>query len=644
MRSKIVEGGISMSNSCDAVKYNIIRETEDNSKVKGLSPEEAKLFYNNPEYETYFVEYVGDFVERISTVDYAEVFPIKYFFAVLFVKNGMINVLLQEFPEIINIERSFPYTLFNLSITNENPDLSAIKKGNTTLTGEGVIVGIVGTGIDYLSPRFMDENGNTRILSIWDQSVNDGFAPEDFMFGREFDRNQINQAIEAKSKGNNPYEIVNHKDEVGYSTAIANIIGGRGLLETEEFESIAPNCEFVIIKLRGGSKSNLIHWGLEDYDGAVFDSNDVFTSISYCYKIVQKFNKPLVMYLPVGTNLGAHNGDTISEKFIDFFSEIRKFSVVTSTGDQGGNAICSKNSFLEDELEKIVYLNVDENQKNIFFSLNYFSPDVLAISITNPKGETTNKIDIRPVDGEEIIIKLGESTIDVQYFLEGKTTINQRLDFVIKNAVGGVWTISVTKVEVINGEFNIWVQQWQFSKSKTGLLNPSQDSTLMTPATANSIIVTSSFNQIENRLLGKAGRGFSINNTITPIIATAGKNISTIGSNNENIVVSGAAVSGAILTGVVSLLYQWGIVDKNDINMYSSKIKSYLIQGTIREEDKIYPNEAEGFGLLSLEKLFNKLESKSKNNSNKRDIRTEKIISKNGNNLYVNIPKDFLKS
>lgn len=634
-----------MSSFWNDLGSNFNRESMENSNVKGLSSEEAKQFYNNPEYETYFVEYVGDFAERISTVDYAEVYPLRYFFAVIFVKNGMINVLLQEFPEIINIERSFPYTLFNLSKTNENPDLSAMNKGNTTLNGEGVIVGIVGTGIDYLNPRFQDENGNTRILSIWDQSLSDGGASsEDFMFGGEFDRNQINQAIAAKSKGNNPYEIVNHKDDIGYSTAIANIIGGRSLLETEEFESIAPKCEFVIIKLRGGSKSNLMHWGLENFDGTVFDSNDVFTSISYCYKIVQKFNKPLVMFLPVGTNLGAHNGDTISEKFIDFFSEIRKFSVVTSTGDQGGSAICSKNSFSENELEKIIYLNVDDNQKNIFFSINYFSPDVLDVSITNPKGETTNKINIRPNDGEEISVKLGESTIDVQYFLEGKTTVNQRLDFVIKNAVGGVWNIGITKVEAIYGYFNIWLQQWQFSQVRTGLLNPSQDTTLMTPATANSIIVTSSFNQIENRLLEEAGRGFSINNTITPIIATAGKNILTIGANNENIVVSGAAVSGAILTGVVALLYQWGIVDKNDINMYSSKLKSYLIQGTIREEDKNYPNEAEGFGLLSLEKLFKKLESKSKNNSNKRDTRTEKIKCKKKSNMYVNIPKDFFKS
>ena len=40
------------------------------------------------------------------------------------------------------------------------------------LKGEGVIVGIIDTGIDYLNNIFMDEAGKTRIEFIWDQGVN----------------------------------------------------------------------------------------------------------------------------------------------------------------------------------------------------------------------------------------------------------------------------------------------------------------------------------------------------------------------------------------------------------------------------------------------------------------------------------------
>lgn len=619
---------------------NFKREVEEDKKQMGLTAEEANKYYLNEEYIPYFVEYVGEFVERVNNIDYAKIFIINAFFAALFIRNGMLSEFLRNFPEITNIERSFPFTLLDLNRSGELPDLKAISKGNVTLDGEGIIVAIIGTGIDYLNPRFMDENGATRIVSIWDQTLARGPFPSTHIYGTEFTREEINKAIQANAAGKNPYDIVEHKDENEYGTAIAGIIGARKLKEDDLLTSVAPRCEFAIVKLKTARNLNLRHWGLEEYRETVYDSNDIAAAGRYLYQLQQRLNKPVVMYLPIGTNLGAHDGRTIGERFVDFFTQGRKFSVVTSTGNQGGSPIRYQGKFLEEESENEININVDEQQGNIFFSLYFKEPDRIGIGITSPSGERIDKLNINFIDGEEINTTLGESSIYVQYFLQPKSINSQRLDFVIKNAIGGVWKINLIKDYIIYGDYNLWLQQKEFSVGNTGFLQPAPYTTLMTPSTAMNIVVTSSYDQIDNITMKESGRGFTIDNRIIPSVALPSRNVLTTGLNNIPVVASGTAVSGAILAGVVALLFQWGIVNNNDDKMYASKIKSYLIQGTVREPGKVYPNQETGFGILNIEKLFSSL-SPREYNEDMANNPLNRTLKEGKQSIFVNIPKEL---
>ncbi|MEG0774709.1 S8 family peptidase [Clostridium sp.] len=633
-----------MASSCEDFFNKFGRELINGIDIakKGLTAEEAGQYYLNDNYETYLVEYTGDFLGHINTIDYAKVYDYGIFFAVLFVREGMLSEFLKEFPEITNIERSFPFTLLNLNESNELPDLNAISKGIVPLDGEGVVVGIIGTGIDYLNPRFIDENGNSRIVSIWDQSQIGGPIPENFIQGTEYTREDINKAIRERARGNNPYAIVKHRDETGYGTAIATIIGGRKLGRSDLTVSVAPKCEFIIVKLNEASRISKAHWALENYTGIVYDSTDIVDSQRYIHQMQVKLNKPVVMYITVGTNLGAHDGSTVGERFTNYFSEDRLFTVVSSTGDQGGSPICLKETFSTDETEKEINLNVDENQENLFFVLYYTEPDRISVGITSPLGETINKIPFNNINGEELSVTLGESSISVQYFLEQKDTGNQRLNFIIRNAAGGVWKINIVKEYAIYGTVNMWLQQKEFSVGDTGLVQYTPYTTLMTPSSANGIMVTSSYNQIDNTLMRESGRGFTSDNRIIPSVSLPARNILTAGVDNKPIVVSGSAVSGAILTGVVALLFQWGIVQGNDINLYTAKIKSYLIQGTIREEGQIYPNPETGYGVLNIEKLYERLINRKKNARDEIGVINTNLYTSNGiSNLYINIPEEI---
>ena len=79
------------------------------------------------------------------------------------------------------------------------------------LDGEGVIVGIVDTGIDYLNEEFINSEGTSRILAIWDQTINTGKRPDGQPIGSEYTSDDINNAIKAKNQGTDPYRYSTFK-------------------------------------------------------------------------------------------------------------------------------------------------------------------------------------------------------------------------------------------------------------------------------------------------------------------------------------------------------------------------------------------------------------------------------------------------
>ena len=64
-----------------------------------------------------------------------------------------------------------------------------------SLTGTGVIIGFVDTGIDYTHPAFRKTDGTTRLLAIWDQTDRAGAPPAMFPYGSEYTKEQIDEAI-----------------------------------------------------------------------------------------------------------------------------------------------------------------------------------------------------------------------------------------------------------------------------------------------------------------------------------------------------------------------------------------------------------------------------------------------------------------
>ena len=89
------------------------------------------------------------------------------------------------------------------------------------LRGQGVLVGIIDTGVDYTNPVFQYADRTTRIVSIWDQTIVSDNPPQNMVYGTEFTRDQINEALQSED----PLSIVPSTDENGHGTMIAGIAG-----------------------------------------------------------------------------------------------------------------------------------------------------------------------------------------------------------------------------------------------------------------------------------------------------------------------------------------------------------------------------------------------------------------------------------
>ena len=190
------------------------------------------------------------------------------------------------------------------------------------LRGQGVLIGIIDTGVDYTNPIFQYADGTTRIVSIWDQTIVSEDDPEGFFYGTEFTRDQINSALQSE----NPFELVATKDEIGHGTMIAGIAAGNEVPE-RGFSGVAPDAEFVVVKLKP-AKKYLKNFFRIPLDALCYQENDILQGIVYLRDVAIRLNRPLAICIALGTSQGAHDGRGTLSNFLSLAETIEQQSLL----------------------------------------------------------------------------------------------------------------------------------------------------------------------------------------------------------------------------------------------------------------------------------------------------------------------------
>lgn len=538
------------------------------------------------------------------------------------VKEEDIERLKLDVPAIIYIEVRSPYVLQDISPESID-EISSIKiNPYLNLDGTGVLIGMVDSGIDYLNPEFIREDGTSRIEVIWDQTVQ--VENSNYYVGTEFSNNDINKAIQRSRNGENPYDIVPSKDENGHGTKMAGIIGARGY--KSEIRGIANNSNYVVVKLvpSPNFEKQLRENGVPVVP--VYNSGEVLSGIEFLNAYALKVRKPIVIFIGVGTTIGAHNANNIISRYLTNISDRRGIVIVAGTGNEGGS---------EGHYSDIIKYTGEENkiELNIAKEMKYFTmlvwvsrPSKMAINVISPSGEESKYITSQVNKEKMVRYILINTSLRVNYYDPDIYTGNQVIMLRFDNIKKGIWTIRLRGDYVLNGSFHIWLYPSKLLPQGTKFLKPNPYNTLTIPSTAVNVVTVAYYNSNNDTSVAESGRGYNVDGSINPDITTGGVNILTTTPGGNIQAVSGSSVATAIVAGVCSLMLQWGIVDKNDIQMFSTKVRSYLIYGANRKNNDTYPNRENGFGYLNIKNTFEfiggvyRLESGSRQGKNRQQI------------------------
>jgi subtilisin family serine protease len=521
-------------------------------------------------------------------------------------KYALIHLPITDSTSIINLSQydysSIPklFTLLDTTSLEASGILRTQNQPILNLDGRGIILGFIDTGIEYTHDAFKNSDGTSKILSIWDQTIQDGPPPANFSFGTEYTKEQIDEALNSDT----PLEVVPSTDTNGHGTFMAGVAGGSPN-STEDFLGAAPGASIVMVKLKE-AKQYLRDFFMISGPAPAYQETDIIWGVQYLLQVSREREMPLVICIGLGTNQGDHSSFTpLCEVLEDAISTINVNAVVAA-GNEAGKAHHYYGKLSgEGEFEDVeIMAGTDAS-----FALELWgqAPELYSIAITSPIGEIVPQIPARLEESQVITFILEKTIIYIDYEVIETRSGSQVILMRFQDPTPGVWRIRVFVNNHINGTYNMWLPITGFIPKDTVFLRPNPDTTITIPATAESVLTSSTYNAFDKSIYIHSSRGYTRTGYISPDIAAPGVNLFGPGLNNTYVQRTGSSGASAITTGAVALIINWGLVN-NQNRLYSSReIKNLIIRGASRSPDLLYPNREWGYGTLDVYHIFETL-------------------------------------
>ncbi len=497
-----------------------------------------------------------------------------------------------------NYYSSLPYVMGLLDVSAlESSGITQVQEQELLgLRGQGVLIGIIDTGIDYTNPVFRYEDGTTRIVSIYDQS-RIGKAPDGFFIGTEYTREEIDAALASDF----PYETVPQRDEVGHGTFLASLAAGRG---NGEFQGAAPDSELVVVKLKNARSYVRRNYLVPDDNENVYESSAVMLGVEYIIKKAKELGRPVAICIGVGTNSGGHDGNTLFEQYLGIISNITGVCICAAAGNESQERHHARVSVNSTNNTTSIEINSSENQSGIYVTLLSSASDRISVSLRSPTGEIVGRIPAQGGSSYTQRLLLERSRVTIEYYFPLTLSSGQATVVKIENATRGIWTITLYGDIILDGTVDAYLPLSSIGYKGVEFASPDPNYTIVVPGTASSVITCGAYNDVDNSLYINSSWGPTRLPMTSPDLVAPGVNVLGIYPYGEG-VMSGTSVSAAITTGACALMLQWGIVEGNAPTLDTFQIKGYLIRGCQRDSATSYPNLQMGYGRLDLYNSFN---------------------------------------
>ena len=451
--------------------------------------------------------------------------------------------------------------------------ISGLESG---LTGRGVLVAVIDSGIDYFHPDFRNPDGTTRIGLLADQDRD-----------RIYTREEINAALETGSR-TSALALVPSTDPSGHGTAVAAIAAGNGREGNGVYRGVAYESELMVVKLGTPLTDSFPR------------TTQLMKALDLVVRRAQDMNRPLAVNISFGNTYGSHDGTSLLETFINDMSGIGRNVIVAGTGNEGTGAGHRAGSLVMGQ-EENAQLSIAPYETGMGVQLWKSYVDQFSIRLVTPSGEVIGPIDSRlgpqtlRYGGTRILIYYGKpspfSRAQEVYF--DFLPVRDYLD-------SGIWTFRLTPERIVTGRYDMWLPSRGLLNPSTRFLRPVPETTLTIPSTAANVISVGAYDDSYRAYADFSGRGFTRQTQqVKPDLAAPGVDIVTARRGGGYEAVTGTSFAAPFVTGSAALLMQWGILQGNDPFLYGEKVKAYFTRGARHLPGyDVWPNERLGYGTL----------------------------------------------
>jgi subtilisin family serine protease len=474
--------------------------------------------------------------------------------------------------------------------------------------GSHALVGLIDSGIDVLHEAFLDANGKTRIVAIWNQRDATGLSPKkaDPTFTQDYGTLYDQDAIQKFVDGtNNPSTAL--RDPQQHGTHVASIAAGRkvggfagGVAPESRIAVIIPN-----MQTNPGDPPSIGY------------SNSHVDALVFLQKLSQKLDLPIAINVSLGMNAGAHDGMSTLESAFDAITDNGRdpgIAIVKSAGNERGFAGHAKIQAMAGGVTTLAWNSNSSFRFQDYIEVWYSGVDELDFMLVAPDG---NKSPLINAANPKTVSILGGNRCSLELITNhpdnGDNLLAIRIRPEATDIQSGQWKLEVTGSLVFseNGRVDAWVERDDKARAVTFTSGDNDEMTLSIPGTANSVITVAACEPaVPVRLTANSSFGPTRKSSPKPELTAPGEKIVAALANDDSdhqatIALSGTSMAAPHVTGAIALAFSRRNKNSALAQLNAQQIRTALLKN-LKNRTQIH-NVGFGFGILNIKPFFESL-------------------------------------